>query len=78
MLVNIYFMRAKIRYMREKTAGKWHKMHANLSQRTHFNAHPTIFHGFSTSRRLVWETNDGSLRKRMIISETNAHEFKLI
>lgn len=54
-------MGAKLMYMREKTAGKWHKMYANPSQRTHFNAQPTIFHGFSTSWRLVCATINGQL-----------------
>ena len=52
-------MGAKLMYMREKTAGKWYKMYANLSQHTCFNAQHTIFHGFSTSRRLVCATING-------------------
>ena len=44
-------MRAKIRYIREKSARKNEKNHAYLLQCPRFNVQPTIFHGFSTSRR---------------------------
>ena len=52
-------MRAKLMYMRWKNIRKRSYYHANPSQRTHFNVQPTIFHGFSTSRRLVCATING-------------------